>query len=198
VTPYEQHSHLDPDAREALILEHIPLLHHIVGRLALELPARIDRGGRVLAPGTAEAPVQWIDVRDLAAWIIRMTAAQQTGCYNAISPAGTTTFGEMLATCEAVSGRGAELVWLDEAFLLAQGVAPFSELPMWLPVEDQDFWRFSAQRAIAAGLQFRALEQTVRDTLVWHTGRPAGEFFGAAMGAAREAELLGSYESRQS
>jgi 2'-hydroxyisoflavone reductase len=161
-------------------------------------PARIARGGEVLAPGRAERPLQMIDVRDLAAWGIAMVEAGATGIYNATSPAHALTFGMLLEACTTVSRSDAAIRWVDEQFLLDAGVAPWSELPLWIPELDPSFAGFelvSSARASAAGLRCRPIAATVADTLDWLAARPADHEWRAGLSAAREAELLAAWRA---
>jgi 2'-hydroxyisoflavone reductase len=163
---------------------------------------RLAAGGRVLAPRAPEQPVQLIDARDLAEWIVRMVEARAAGVYNATGPAAPLTFGAMLDRINAAAGGRAELVWVDEARLAEAGVAPWDELPLWLDLNrNPDFRGFLAAgigRALAAGLTFRPLEETVRDTLAWARERPgpSGRSKGtmlsppAGLSPEREADLL--------
>ena len=154
---------------------------------------RVARGGDVLAPGRAAQPVQFVDARDLAAWIVRMTEAGATGAYHATGPAAALSLGELLETCREVSGSRARSVWIDEAALLEAGVVPWSELPLWIPESDstmRGFQRLDCSKAIAAGLRFRPLEDTVRDTLRWSASRPVGSARRAGMAVEREQALL--------
>lgn len=163
---------------------------------------RLAEGGRVLAPRAPDQPVQLIDVRDLASWIVRMVEARATGVYNATGPASSLTFGPMLERIRAASGGGAELVWIEEDLLAEAGVEPWDELPLWLDLpRNPDFQGFLAadiSRALRAGLEFRALEDTVTDTLAWVRERPAEPRRPdgaplpppAGMAPEREAELL--------
>ncbi|HJS94951.1 MAG TPA: NAD-dependent epimerase/dehydratase family protein [Solirubrobacteraceae bacterium] len=138
---------------------------------------RAAAGGRVLAPRAPDQPVQLIDGRDLAAWIVRMAEAGATGIYNATGPATPLTFGPMLERIVGATGGGAELVWIDEGRLAEAGVQPWDELPLWLDLDRQpDFRGFLAVdigRALDAGLSFRPLEETAADTLAWVRVRPA-------------------------
>jgi 2'-hydroxyisoflavone reductase len=136
-------------------------------------PARLQRGGTVLAPGRPGAPVQIIDVRDLAEWTIRMIEDKQAGVFNATGPAGPLIMREVLETCRQVAGSPAELVWVDDEFLLGQGVTPFTDLPLWLPGPTSAMMQVSIDKALDAGLTFRPLEETVKDTLAWDNFREA-------------------------
>ena len=100
--------------------------------------------------------------------LIDMAERRTTGTFNAVGPDRVLTMGEMLETCREASGSDAELIWVDEEFLLAEGVQPWTELPVWLPSTDPDaggFSTFDASKAIAEGLTFRPLIETARDTL---------------------------------
>ena len=129
-------------------------------------PRRLADGGRVLAPAPPDAPVQVVDVRDLAAWIVDAAEASLAGTYNACSPPAT--MREVLETCRAAAGADSELVWVDPAFLEEQGVGPWVELPLWIGNEDDhSFMRAPVERALAAGLRIRPLAETVAATLEW-------------------------------
>lgn len=153
-------------------------------------PLRAARGGRILAPGGPSAATQLIDVRDLSAWAIRLLAAGATGVFNATGPAAPIGLGELLGACLRAAGGDGELVWADEAFLLEQGVAPFTELPCWLPAAGEGLLRAAIDRALAAGLQLRPLEETARDTLAWRQPLLAARPLRAGLAAEREAALL--------
>lgn len=129
-------------------------------------PQRFARGGRILAAAPREAPVQVIDVRDLATWIVRSAESGLSGTYNAVCP--TLTMEEVLETCRAVARTDAEVVWVEPSFLAAQGIGPWLELPLWIGDEEDDsFMRAPVGRALDAGLRLRPLTETVRDTLDW-------------------------------
>ncbi len=153
-------------------------------------PARVARGGEVLAPESPDYGVQFIDVRDLARWTLRATAERLTGPYNVTGPERPLPLGDLLDTARAVTGSDARFTWVSGAFLLEQGVGPFVELPLWVPSEDAGFNNFAISRALAAGLSFRPVEETVSDTLAWLATRPADHIWRAGLTPEREAELL--------
>jgi 2'-hydroxyisoflavone reductase len=160
-------------------------------------PARFMRGGDVLAPGKPGRPVQMIDVRDLAEWIVRMVEGRVDGTIQATGPERTLTFGEVLTECEAVAReRGAPaatLTWVDDAYLVAQGVGPWMELPLWIPADDASMAGFMTEniaKALGAGLTFRPLEDTIRATLDWDATRPKDEPRKAGLAEEKEAALL--------
>lgn len=156
-------------------------------------PARLARGGDVLAPAPADSRVQFVDVRDLAEWIVRLAEARACGVFNAVGPQEPLTMGELLGACARVAGNGARLQWVDEARLLAAGVAPWTELPLWIPRSDPlhaGFQSFDGRKAFSAGLSCRPIEETVRDTLVWAQSRGEGHGWRAGLAPERERALL--------
>jgi 2'-hydroxyisoflavone reductase len=159
-------------------------------------PARVARGGEVLAPGRPERVVRVIDVRDFADWNIRMAETQQTGIFNA-SGADGLTMGELLDECKAVSRSDAHFNWVSEEFLQAQGVGAWVELPLWLPEEYSGIFMARNDKAIAAGLTFRPLDETIRDTLDWVVTRPADAEWHAGLKHEREQEILRAWRERQ-
>ena len=133
---------------------------------------RVARGGEVLAPGSPDRQIQFIDSRDLAEWTIRMTEESSTGVFNANGPDYRLTMGRFLEECRSVSGSDARLTWVDERFLVERGVESWSELPLWIPEGDETHRYFMANnidKALAAGLAFRPLAETIRDTLAWQS-----------------------------
>jgi 2'-hydroxyisoflavone reductase len=127
-------------------------------------PRRLAEGGTVLAPGDPEQPVQLIDARDLGAFLVRLAVERTSGIFNATGPAEPLTLGE---TLERIGGAD-RLVWVDDQALLDAGVGPWMELPLWLPGDEHaGLLQADVSRAIAAGLTFRPLEETARDTLAW-------------------------------
>ena len=137
-------------------------------------PVRVSRGGEVLAPGEPTQAIAFIDVRDLAEFIVRCMEDGVTGVYNATSDPGRFTTGQLLETCKRVSGSDARFTWVPADFLEAQEVAPWSEMPVWLPAQGEyaGFGTVEVRRAMAKGLHFRPLEKTVSDTLDWWRTQP--------------------------
>ncbi|MEU4233866.1 NAD-dependent epimerase/dehydratase family protein [Nonomuraea sp. NPDC026600] len=138
-----------------------------IGRLPWWL-SRIARGGPVLAPGPAGLPLQYVDARDLAQWCLEAAGDGLGGAYNVVSPSGFATMEELLETCVRVTGSGAELRWVEPEAILAAGVAPWTDLPIWLQGDDHDsMHRGDVSKAVAAGLRFRPVAETVADTWDW-------------------------------
>jgi 2'-hydroxyisoflavone reductase len=160
-------------------------------------PHRVARGGEVLAPTPPEAPIQFIDVRDLAEWTIRLVEARQTGIYNATGPDYVLTMGRLLEECRAASGSDARFTWVDGRFLIGAGVTPWTELPIWVgdDPETRGFHAVNCSKAIGAGLTFRQLAETVRETLAWDATRSANTEWRAGLKAEREAELLSAWHA---
>jgi nucleoside-diphosphate-sugar epimerase len=147
--------------------------HEGPGRLPWWLN-RIARGGDVLAPEPRDWPRQYVDSRDLAAWMVLCAERRTSGVFNAVSQSGFTTMRAMLESCRAVTGSDANLVWIDADFLLKNGVEPWTELPIWLPPgPDLDAHSLDTSAAALAGLTFRPVVETVRDT--WHWMRDGGK-----------------------
>ena len=121
----------------------------------------------ILAPGKPDAPIQLIDARDLAEWIVRMAESASVGTYNATGPPSPLTFQQLIEHCQSVSGKYAPLTWVDDTFLLNQGIKPFAGLPLWLPEVHHGFFAINSQRAFSTGLTCRPLIDTARDTLAW-------------------------------
>jgi len=156
-------------------------------------PARIAEGGRVVAPGDPAAQTQVIDVRDLAAWILDMAERRADGRWNAVGPAQPLAIGELLERCRAVSGSDAEIVWLDNAYLLERGVEPWTDLPLWLGGDPDYEWmdHVDPGPAVRAGLRHRPIEETITDTLAWHLEHLADPSrAGFKMTPEREVDLL--------
>ncbi len=164
-------------------------------------PWRLARGGVVLAPGRQRAPIQVIDGRDLAQWMVAMAESQATGVYNAAGPAAPITMADLLKTGRAALGADAELHWVDDAFLLKQGVdidrgMPAETLPLWLPAREKPLsglFAVDSRRAIAAGLRFRPLAETFRDTADWLGTRDPARQWRTGLSPEREAALLAAW-----
>ncbi len=141
-----------------------------VGRLPWWL-RRVERGGRVLAPGDPDRPVvQYIDARDLARWMLDAARRHISGEFNVISQPGRTTMGELLiAAVQATGAASAELVWASDKLMLDAGIHPWTELPIWLPPgPDYDaLTSVDVSAAHATGLSCRPVLQTVADTWAW-------------------------------
>lgn len=154
-------------------------------------PVRIARGGEVLAPAHPDRVVAFIDARDMAEWIVRMIETNQTGIFNLNGPDYPLTLGQVLETCRMAASSDVRLTWVEESFLLEQGVGPWMELPLWVPdmPEEAGFFLIDFRKALEKGLAFRPLAQTVRDTLEWATAHPKPELR-AGLAPQKEMALL--------
>ncbi|MEZ4360764.1 MAG: NAD-dependent epimerase/dehydratase family protein [Kofleriaceae bacterium] len=162
---------------------------------------RLTEGGEVLAPGDGATPVQWIDGRDLAAWLVRAVEDRALGVFNALGPRELTTMRQALERCNAALGGRATLTWVPASFLAAQKVSGWSDLPMWLPPEGEfaGFGTLSNARAVAAGLQFRPIAATAADTLAWLGELPAdapAKVRSSGLSREREAAVLAAFRAR--
>jgi nucleoside-diphosphate-sugar epimerase len=139
-----------------------------VGRLPWWL-GRISGGGRVLAPGPADRGLQYIDARDLAAWMLDAARRGLGGAFNTVSRPGHTTIGELLQTCNEVVGKAAELVWLSPEAVEAAGVSGWTQLPIWVPPSGElaGLHDGDVSAAYAQGLSCRPVRNTVADTWDW-------------------------------
>jgi 2'-hydroxyisoflavone reductase len=148
---------------------------------------RVAEGGEVLAPAPPGDPVQFIDVRDLAAFMLDHVEAGTAGIFSAVAP--PVPLGELLEVCRDAAGSGATFTWASEELLRREGVEPWSDLPMWMPGYP-GYNAFDAGRAVSAGMRFRSTAETVRDTLTWDRARPQTWPMGAGLGREREREVL--------
>lgn len=142
---------------------------------------RISKGGKVLAPGNPDRRVQLIDNNDLSKWILLMMKNQAAGTFNATGPDYSLSMKEFLDACIKVTGSNAELVWADEKFLVDQGVAPWTEMPLYVPENypiSQDVdqpWKgtfsINKDKAVSSGLTFRPLVESIADIYAWEKTR---------------------------
>ncbi len=168
-------------------------------------PARLDEGGEVLAPNTPDDPCQFTDSRDLAEWMIRVAEQKVFGLYNAIGPDKPMTTSEMIYGVRAVTTAGAQITWVPWDFLKEQKVRGWRDMTVWQPPygHTAGYQRRSGAKAVAAGLTFRPVAVTAKDTLDWQRTRPAeerqatlnGEING--IGMKREAEVLAAWHAHQ-
>jgi 2'-hydroxyisoflavone reductase len=153
-------------------------------------PHRVARGGDVAAPGPPDERVQFIDVRDLAEWMVGLCEQRATGEFNAVDEG--VAWSELLDTCREVTESDARFVWIDGKFLLDQQVGQWMELPLWIEDEsDKGLHRADVSRALATGLAYRPLADTVQATLDL-----AQTTDGAGLSPEREAALLAAWAGR--
>jgi 2'-hydroxyisoflavone reductase len=161
-------------------------------------PARAARGGEFIAPGSPHDPFQVIDARDLAAFTINAIENRFTGTYNLVSNVNDFKFGELTDACIAAARKQAKpadiprATYVPAEFLEAQEVAPWSDMPVWLPAKGDEaaFAGTSNKAAVARGLKITPLKKTVNDTLAWHLTRPTEEREKLKAGIAPEKEAI--------
>jgi 2'-hydroxyisoflavone reductase len=161
---------------------------------------RADQGGPILAPEPADLPVQLVDARDLASFAIDLIERGADGIWNVTGPGRTLTMRELLETCVRVAGSGATLTWVDGDWLRERGLHEpgdhgWEQLPYWYP-ELPGFSAFNVSKAVADGLRFRPLEETVADTLAWDRARDRSVPLNAGIERSRELELLAEWDAR--
>ncbi len=163
-------------------------------------PVRVAKGGEVLAPNRPEDAVQFIDVRDLGSWIVKCLDTKTVGVFNATG--NPVPVGTLLETCKAASGSDARFTWVDAAFLEAQKVSEWSDLPCWVSPAGEDAGgnKVSNAKAVGKGLVFRPLRETCADTLAWFRKQPAERQakLRAGLAADRETAVLAAWHEAQS
>ena len=148
--------------------------HDNVPRLRYWL-RRAARGGRVLAPGAPERPVQVIDARDVAEWVLRMAEERAAGVFNVTGEPAALTLGDLLGSCAVAAGTQIETVWAEDAVLQEEGVPPFDGLPYWVPVPAIGMMQVAIERARRRDLRWRPFASTARDTWAWLREQPPEE-----------------------
>jgi 2'-hydroxyisoflavone reductase len=163
-------------------------------------PARIARGGEVLAPGSPADPIQVIDVRDLTSWMLELVERRVHGVFNAVSTPRQFTMGGLLDECLAAVGTDATLRWADAGFLQEQKISAWSDMPVWIPPagEEAAASLTIVERAVKEGLRLRPLAETVRDTLAWFQSLPDERRVSlrAGLSDARERAALAAWHAR--
>ena len=157
---------------------------------------RAASGGRILAPTPAAQPLQWIDARDLAAFVLHVCTSDVAGTFNIATPSRRHSLQELVEASAVAGGVPLDVAWCDDAFVREHGlVVTEKEDPFPLIVPDEPNGHlFDTSRAVAAGLMFRPLVETVADTLAWDRDRGVGELT-AGLSAARESELLAAFDA---
>jgi 2'-hydroxyisoflavone reductase len=151
---------------------------------------RLSEGGIVLAPGDPDAPLQFIDARDLSDWILHGIETRICGTFNANSPHDRLTIGGFIQNVKSTINPGCEIKWISEAFLREQNVACWGQLPLWVYKEIQGFLKVNSDKAIAAGLKFRPVTESISDTHAWSKDIYKNEFINKTLSRKQEQQLL--------
>jgi nucleoside-diphosphate-sugar epimerase len=151
---------------------------------------RIARGGDIVAPDPPDAPVEFIDVRDLAAWLVMALERELAGIYNANGPGKRTTMSEFLAACTAMVGTDVHLHWVPAQHLLDSSVEPWVELPLWIPSGPNGFLSFNAAKAQRDGLSLRPIDATIAAARAWDLEHGPPDSTVRTLTAAKEAAIL--------
>ena len=161
-------------------------------------PLRVARGGEVLAPGTGRDSTQIIDARDLVQFIVRLAEDDVSGVFNATGPESRLSMAEMLHGIRAVTAGPIRFTWVPAEFLEAQSVTPWGDMPCWIP--GHAVMNVRIDRALGAGISYRPLADTVRDTLEWHASldEERRASLRAGLSPEREAEVLAAWHARES
>ncbi len=156
-------------------------------------PARIAKGGRILAPGSPERNVQFVDARDLAAWCLRLVDQRIAGVYH-VAGHQQLSMREFLNACSAQLSSNADFHWVSDEELLQHEVGPWMEMPLWIPEQAGPFYgmmKIDVSKAQKAGFHARPIEQTIRDTQVWYEGRGRKEL-STGLSEEKEQHILDS------
>ena len=162
-------------------------------------PVRFDKGGDIAVPGATTDPVEIIDVRDLAAWLVHLVEQGTTGVFNACGPEKRLPWGDLVAAFQKFGSPTAKPVWIPTDFLVKQEGIDFS---IWAPYagETKGFHTWRNDRAVKAGLKFRPAAETVRDTLAWYKTQEKGEKGRtklAGPSAEQETKLIAAWRASQ-
>lgn len=153
-------------------------------------PHRAALGGEMLVPGAPDHNISFIDVRDLAQFIVRAAEQALTGTFNASGDTASLTMGKIIASCLHLADASTTATWVDEPFVKANQIEPWSELPAWIPTGDDSLMWASSARAVAAGLKYRPLDETVGATLDFTRSKGLERELKAGLTRERESELL--------
>ncbi len=195
---------------EQFVRQHFPVSHTIL-RLGVTIgpgdptdrftywPARVFRGGEVLAPGSPSDPVQFIDVRDLATWTMHLVENKIIGTFNVSGPDRPLTMGGFLDAVRRTTNSDAQFTWVSPDFLASVGVSALVDLPLWVPPDSPigGFTQIDISRALEAGLTFRPIEASIADSLAWYRTLPEPESLKAGLSPERERLLLAEWKARR-
>lgn len=164
-------------------------------------PVRASKGGEMIVPGKPDDPIQIVDVRDLADFVMHAIETGATGPFNVTGPASTLTMQRMVEGCIKGAGASTTATWVDPEFLQQNGIEPGARFPLWIPPEGEaaGFHQRDISKALKAGLKFRPIEDTAKATLDWYATLPAdiqGKIIPPLLGE-KETELLAQWRKQQ-
>lgn len=158
-------------------------------------PVRTMRGGEMLWPGTPDDPIQIIDVRDLANFVVDCIEKKITGVYNTVTPVGSYTMGDLMNDSVAVTGAAMTPVWVSNTFIADHKFE--DAIPIWSSPEGEtrNVASVSGDRAFARGLTARPPRETCRDVVGWWKTLPAErqQSMRAGLAADRETQLIAEW-----
>jgi 2'-hydroxyisoflavone reductase len=161
-------------------------------------PVRASEGGKILAPGNPSDPVQFIDARDLAAWMVECIEHSRVGIFNATGPAESMSVQQMIEGCARGTRATIEPVWVDAKFLEQHEVQPWMHMTVWVPPKGEagGMGAVDVRRAVEAGLSFRPVDEIAKDTLAWWREQEPQrrDEPRAGLGREREAEVIAAWE----
>ena len=157
---------------------------------------RISKGGKVIVPVSKINNVQFIDVKDLAEWTLKLTEDKISGVFNSTGPLEALSLNTFVNKCKEFSGSEAEFIYMDEKFLLDEGVIPYQDLTLWLPEDSFGMNNVDISKAKNAGLKIRPLEKTLKDTVEYDLTRGPDFKLRTGLSDEKEKELLEKWESR--
>ena len=160
-------------------------------------PVRVSQGGDMLAPARPDLPIQFIDARDQANWILDMLEAKQRGTFNLTSPSQAYMLSDLIESSARVAGVEINPIWVDDTFLIEQDVAPWMGLPLWLPEDMINMSRVNVVKAMDNGLHLRPLDEIVSDTLEWYRSLAEQEW-PAGITSEKEKDVLDKWELKNS
>ncbi|MEP7145930.1 MAG: NAD-dependent epimerase/dehydratase family protein [bacterium] len=156
---------------------------------------RISDGGKVFAPDGRDSNVQFIDVKDLADWTIKMAEEKNSGVYNATGPDYELTFGNFIKACQEVTKKKSEIIWAGEQFITDENVSGWTDLPMWISQEEEGVNNINISKAVKDGLKFRPIKETITDTLKFDKTRK-NYVLRAGLKPERESQLIKKWEEQ--
>ncbi len=154
---------------------------------------RISEGGEILCPGEPDAPLQFIDARDLSEWILFGIENRFSGTYNSVSPHSQLKLGQFLEMVKTEINNNCEFKWVSEQFLKENYIPCWSKLPLWVYKDIQGFLKLNSNKAISKGLKFRSISESIRDTHEWSKGIYKEQFLHKVLTRDKEVELLEKY-----